>query len=130
MICQPYLYNFLSIMEKLTYYLFRAFVFLFGIAPFRLVYIFSDGFYYLLYYIIKYRKTVVFENLKNSFPEKTDEEITHISKAFYRHFCDIMIESGKAFMMDEETITKRFKFINPQILDDYFFQNRNVIVAG
>ena len=117
-------------MEKLTYYLFRAFVFLFGIAPFRLVYIFSDGFFYILYYIIKYRKKVVFDNLRNSFPEKTDKEITAIAKAFYRHFCDIMIESGKAFMMDEVTITKRFRFTNPQILDDYFYQNRNVIVVG
>lgn len=117
-------------MKKLTYYLFRAFVFLFGIAPFRLVYLFSDGFFYILYFIIRYRKKVVFDNLKNSFPGKTKKEITRIAMAFYRHFCDIMIESGKAFTMDEETITRRFRFVNPQMLDNYFYQNGNVIVVG
>ena len=117
-------------MKKLTYYLFRAFVFLFGIAPFRLVYFFSDGFFYIIYFIIRYRKKVVFDNLKNSFPGISEKEITRIAMAFYRHFCDIMIESGKAFTMDEETITRRFRFINPQILDEYFNQNRNVIVVG
>jgi Kdo2-lipid IVA lauroyltransferase/acyltransferase len=117
-------------MEKLTYFFFRAFVFLFSIAPFRLVYFFSDGIFYLIYHIIGYRKKVVMDNLVNSFPEKSKEEITRIAKAFYRHFCDIMIESGKAFTMDEETITRRFVFTNPEILDEYFFQGRNVIVAG
>ena len=117
-------------MDKLTYYFFRGFVFLFGIAPFRLVYLFSDGFYYILYYIIGYRKKVVFDNLSSSFPGKTRDEIIKIEKAFYRHFCDIMIESGKAFMMDEGTITKRFRFTNPRVLNDYYDQKRNVIVVG
>jgi Kdo2-lipid IVA lauroyltransferase/acyltransferase len=117
-------------MKKLTYYLFRSFVFLFGITPFWLVYLFSDGFYYIIYYIIGYRKKVVFDNIRNSFPEKAEEEITRIAKAFYRHFCDIMIESGKAFTMDEQTITRRFRFTNPETLEGYFYQNRNVIVVG
>jgi KDO2-lipid IV(A) lauroyltransferase len=57
-------------------------VLLFSKLPLKILYVLSDFIFFILYYIAGYRKKVVFENIKNSFPEKSDEEIKKISKKF------------------------------------------------
>ena len=66
-----------------------------ALLPFAAIYLLADLFYLVVYYIIGYRRKVVFENLRNSFPEKKEEELDEISKKYYRHFADLMIETIK-----------------------------------
>ena len=73
------------------------FLAIFGFAPFWLMYFLADVFYIFTYHIIGYRKKTVRNNLKNSFPEKTEVEIKQITKAFYRHLSDLTFETIKAF---------------------------------
>ena len=89
----------------------------------------SNGLYYLFYYVIGYRKDVVLQNIKNSFPEKSAEEHREISKKFYRHFCDLILESLKAFTISEKEVRKRMSIKNTDVLDKYFDQKRSVIIA-
>jgi KDO2-lipid IV(A) lauroyltransferase len=70
------------------------------------------------------------ENLKNSFPEKSDQEVKTIQKNFYRHFCDIMVESLKAFSISEKEIKKRHKFINPEITHKYIEGGNNLAIIA
>ena len=93
------------------------------------MYAFSDFMYFILYRLFSYRKKVVVENLKNSFPGKSDEEINQITKKFYRHFCDIFIEGIKPFTASEKFIQDRVKLVNGELLDKYFQQDRSVILA-
>lgn len=80
--------------------------------PFPLLYIISDGMYYLLYYIIRYRRRVVRSNLVSSFPKKDIVEIKQIERGFYRFFTDNMLESVKMASMTKEEYGKRMKFTN------------------
>ena len=66
-------------------------------------------------------------NLKNSFPEKDQEEIDILIKRFYHHLCDISLESLKAFSMSPEEIVKRHHIINPELADHYFGKGTSVI---
>ena len=118
------------ISDKLTYYIFRTFNALFSILPFSILYLFSDGLYFLIYRVAGYRKKVVYENLKNSFPEKTEEELTHIAKNFYRHLGDILVESLKGSSMSEAEVIKRFILKRSESLDDLYRQGRSVIVVA
>lgn len=43
--------------------------------------------------VIKYRRKVVIDNLSNSFPDKSHDEILHITKQFYRHFGNVIAEA-------------------------------------
>ena len=43
--------------------------------------------------VIKYRRKVVIDNLSNSFPDKSHDEILHITKQFYRHFGSVIAEA-------------------------------------
>jgi KDO2-lipid IV(A) lauroyltransferase len=118
-------------MDYLIYLVFRAFILLFRFIPFRLLYGFADLIYYMVYYIIGYRKKVVFTNLQNSYPGKSKREITAIAKGFYHHFADMLIESMKAFNMTEDEVVRRYKFKNTAFLEEFYKQGRQMIcVAG
>ena len=67
------------------------------------LYIFSDFLYLLLYYFPSYRRKVVAENLKNSFPEKSEKELKCIEKKFYRHLADLFIETLSLFICQNPT---------------------------
>lgn len=65
---------------------------------------------------MKYRIAVVRDNLKKSFPNKSDDELRRIEKLSYVNICDITVESLKAFTMSKEEIIKRHKVINEEVL--------------
>ncbi len=90
------------------YYLVYGILYLFSLLPFRVLYLLSDGIAFLLYYIIGYRKQVVFQNLAIAFPEKSAVEIKKIAKRFYRDFVDNFIEFIKLLSISEKTLNKRF----------------------
>ena len=71
------MYHLLSFLLKLISYI-----------PFRALYVLSDGLYYLLYYIIRYRRKIVRKNLNESFPTLKGKEILQVEKKFYRYFTD------------------------------------------
>jgi len=101
-----------------------------SLLPFPLLYALSDGLYVLFYYMLGYRKKVVLQNIRNSFPDKTEKEHIEICKKFYRHFCDLVVESLKTFTISEKEVLKRVIFTNPEVIDKYFDQKRSVIIAG
>lgn len=120
--------------ESFTKRTFNSFVvgILIGISylPFWILYGISDFIYVLLRYVVKYRRKVIFENLTHAFPEKTDKEIQKITNTFYRHFCDIFIETVKAYSMSEKQFNKRIQFKKLDLFAEYYKQNRSVIFFG
>lgn len=114
-------------MPRLTYYFFKTLVLFFKILPFFIIYLLSDFIYILFYYIVRYRKKVVFDNLQKSFPEKTDPEIKRIAKEFYKNLSDITIESIKGLTMSEAEMLNRYKVLNPEVSDKYFEQGKDVM---
>jgi len=90
------------------YHLIYGLLYALSLLPWRVLYILSDGIYLLMYYVIRYRKEVVKENLATAFPEKTDAERTLIMKEFYKNFIDNFIETIKLFSITGEELNKRF----------------------
>jgi KDO2-lipid IV(A) lauroyltransferase len=117
-------------MKFATYFFMRSFVFLFRIVPFGVLFLISDAVYFLVYSILGYRKKVVIENLRNSFPEKSEEEIRVIAGKFYHHLCDMLVESMKAFSMKEEEVVRRYEYENTAFLDELYKAGRSAICVG
>jgi KDO2-lipid IV(A) lauroyltransferase len=117
-------------MDFFVYLVFRFFVAVVWLVPIRVLYFISDFFFFMLYYITGYRKKVVFQNLRNSFPEKSEEEIRRIGQKFYRHLADIFTESLKAFSMKEEDVVKRFVFRPSSDLERYYKAGKSVIIVA
>ncbi len=98
--------------------------------PFWLLYPFSNLIYFVVYYIIRYRKKVVYENLKNAFPEKSNKEIIHIGKRFYRHFSDLIVEIIKLRGMNGIDLKERISLKNTERMHQFFEQKRNLIALS
>ncbi len=107
------------------------FVYLLALLPTRLLYVKSTFFFYFVYYVIGYRKKVVLENLANSFPEKTREELRSISKKFYRHFCDILFETIKNAHISPGELKKRCVFTPAatEIFKDYERRKQTIVAV-
>lgn len=114
--------------QLLAYILIYPFLLLISILPFRLFYVFSDVVYFVIYYVVGYRKKTVANNLKLVFPEKSDKERIGIMKKFYKHMCDMFLEMIKSISISEKQLTKRFVFKNPEELKRLEQQNKSVIV--
>jgi len=86
--------------------------------------------YLIVFKLIGYRKSVVYDNLKNSFPDITDEDIIAIQKKFFKHLCDVIMESIKLFSISESDLRERFKITNPEIFRKLYDQGRSIILVG
>ncbi|HZI52641.1 MAG TPA: lipid A biosynthesis acyltransferase [Chitinophagaceae bacterium] len=90
------------------YYIVYGFLWLLSIFPLRILYVLSDCFYGLAFYIIKYRRDVVMNNLRIAFPEKTEKERKVIAKKFYHNLIDMFVETIKMISVSERVLEKRF----------------------
>lgn len=117
-------------MKKLIAYLGVLVLKVLGYIPFWLIYLWADLLFVILYYLARYRKRTVIQNLKNSFPEKSDHEIRQICRGFYRHFADLIMETLKAFQASEVTLMKRFRYKNPEVLNELYDQGKNVALLS
>ena len=114
-------------MAKIGYFLIRSVTWLFQIFPLRVLYFFSDLIFFFSFYIFRYRRIDVDENLLKSFPEKTSEERYLIAKRYYCHLCDSVVETFFYDRISAKIAKKRVKFLNPEIVNSYLDQGRPVI---
>ena len=105
-------------MQLIAYILVYPILWLISILPFKLLYGFSDVIYLFMYLIFGYRKSVVKENLRLVFPDKSEKDIAEITSQFYHHFCDMMVEAIKSLTISEAQMKKRFKFTNVELIND------------
>jgi len=110
------------------HYLFLAIAWLIALLPFWLLYLKSDFLSFVLFYVVKYRKKVVFENLHNAFPEKTAREINQIARKYYRNLGDLILEVIKLMLLSEEQLMRRIKVNNPGLVDDLYNKQKSVML--
>lgn len=115
-------------MQRLVYLIVYPLLWLVSILPFRLLYALSDGLFVLLYYVVGYRKKTVRENLQLVFPKKSNKEIKQISKKFYHHFCDMIVEAIKSMTISEEDLKKRYVFTNIDEIHKIEKQRKSIIL--
>ncbi|MBL7742470.1 MAG: lysophospholipid acyltransferase family protein [Chitinophagaceae bacterium] len=105
------------------YYIVYGLLYAFSLLPLRVLYLFSDLAYFIVYYLSGYRKKVVLDNLQIAFPEKSENERIKIAKQFYLNFTDTLIESLKMLSISTKELERRgkgeFEYINSLIEKGY-----------
>lgn len=118
-------------MAALSYFIALPFLYFLSLLPFRLLYVLSDFFFFFLYHIIGYRRKVVMTNLRNSFPEKSEDEIRRTCKEFYRYFCDLFLETFKTLTISRGAMLRHCRF-NPSgklLIDNLADEGRSFIIV-
>ena len=95
--------------------------------PFRLLYFISDIFYYFLYYIIRFRRKIVRNNLVLSKIALNKKDLIIIEKKFYRHLTDVFFEMFKFYSISPDEMKKRFYIENPEIFYEFEKKNKSVM---
>jgi KDO2-lipid IV(A) lauroyltransferase len=100
-----------------------------ALVPLPILYLISDFFYIVLYKLIKYRTKVVRANLVSAFPNYSPEKRLAIEKAYYKHLCDLIIETVKGFRMSERAFKKRLVINDLSIFDQLWEQEQSAIIV-
>lgn len=105
---------------------------LLGLArlPLSALYVVAWPIYLLLAYVVRYRWRVVLDNLRNSFPDKSEAEIRRIGRQFYWHFAQVMVEILKLAAISPAELRRRMRFVNPELMTRHFAKNRFVLSLG
>ena len=98
---------------KILYYI----TYLLSLLPLCMLYGLSDAIYLIVYYIIRYRRKLVFQNMSDAFPDKSADEVRAIEKRFYHWFCDYLVETIKLFSISQEQLRRRMEFRGTDIVD-------------
>ncbi len=118
-------------MQALIYYISLPFLYLVSYLPFPVLYGVSNFFCFIMRDVLGYRKAVILENLKNSFPEKSEKEIKKIAQQFYTHLCDLFLETFKTLTISEKEMLERCSFEPSavEVFDKLYKQNTNFIIV-
>jgi KDO2-lipid IV(A) lauroyltransferase len=100
----------------------------FYFIPNSLIYTFSDFLSFILYHLIKYRRKVVFQNLQNSFPEKSVHELNVISRKFYTNLTDTILETLLIPSLTKEQLNKRVIQKNIELPLEYLRKGQSILV--
>ena len=114
-------------MANAGFYLFSLFARLLSMLPLRILYILSDLIFLPAYYLIRYRRKVVFQNLRNAFPAKTGKELRVVERKFYRHLLDVIFETIKIPGFSQKDLNKRMIYGNVELLEKYHSEGKSVI---
>jgi KDO2-lipid IV(A) lauroyltransferase len=118
----------ISLASRIAYYIIFGFTWILTLLPLRVLHLFSDFLFLVFYYLLSYRKKITETNLRNSFPEKSSLEIKQITKKFYRRLCDQIIESFKLLHLSKKQLSKRFIYVNPELLEELYQSGRSIIL--
>lgn len=106
------------------------FLYLISLLPFWFLYLVSDVLFVILYHIVGYRKQVVEENLRNSFPGKSEADRKRIERKYFRYMADLMMETIKSVSMSEKQVRRRMIPTNPELVEHYFSKGKSIIAAA
>jgi KDO2-lipid IV(A) lauroyltransferase len=84
--------------------------------------------YPLMYYVVRYRRRIVRDNLTQSFPDKSKAEIVRIEKQFYHHFADVMMEIIRNYRIGNEEVMERMVFENTDEMEQWSKGKKGVIM--
>lgn len=104
-------------------------VYLVSLLPAGMLKILQKVLYWSLYKVVSYRYGVVVQNLSRSFPQRSYRQIQAITRLFYRHFSELLIETLQLLSMSEEEHRKHIHMHNPEVLEHCHRQGRNIIIV-
>lgn len=91
-----------------------------SLLPYRALYAISDFFYLIIYYIVGYRRKIVWKNLCSSFPEKNRKELRNIERGFYHWLCDYFVETIKLMSVSDREFLRHIEFKNMEEVERHF----------
>lgn len=95
-----------------------------------MLYRLADFAFVVAYYLLRYRRLVVQENLARCFPEKSAQERASIEREFYRNLADYAIETLKLLTISKDELARRVVFKNPEAIHEFTKKDQSVLLLA
>lgn len=112
----------------MKYKLTIGFLKLIAYLPFWALYAISDFLFFIVYYVVRYRRKMVRNNLRRAFPQDSLAQIKRYERGFYRHLCDIFVETVKLLHFPQSQVEKRIKIYGVETLNRAARDGRSAVV--
>lgn len=100
---------------------------IFSLLPLRALYWLGDVLIYpILFYVVRYRRKLVWQNLTTSFPDKSHAELCVIQKKFYHHLVDVMQESIWSYRASDKEMAAHIEYTNLEEIEHWVEQKNGV----
>lgn len=113
---------------RIAYAPVSAILHLLALLPFRVLYVISDVLFFFTFHIVRYRRKVVQQNLRESFPEKSPAELRDIEYRFFHFLCDYFVETIKILHISDDEMRRRLVFHDVETIDRCFDQGRSIVI--
>ncbi len=117
-------------MKVLVYRILYGFVRTIAYLPLDTLYFFSAPLRFLTRYVVRYRRKIVLDNLRRSFPGLPEKEIKKTAASFYRYFSELIMENIKVIDFSKDELADRIRFRDTSIIDRYFEEGRSVVAIS
>ena len=114
----------------IVYYLILPILYFFAWWPTGWLYKFSYVIAFILRDVVRYRRKVAYNNIKNSFPEKSEQEIEQIFHESYRYLADRVVENIKCFTITMNEVEERVVISNPEVLSDCYKRGQHLVMMA
>lgn len=97
--------------------------------PFPILYAISDFLSFVARHLVGYRKKVILKNLRNSFPDRNEQELRDLMPGIYRNLTDVMLETFKLLTIPEEDLKGRVRFKNADYVNQFHWNKKPIIIT-
>lgn len=96
--------------------------------PFFALYFLSDIIRFFVAHVIRYRRKVIMVNLRNSFPSKSEKELSTIMHGYYRHMCDLIVETIKLLHISDRQLTEHIQVCDAGLIEQLAADGSPIVV--
>ncbi len=112
------------------YWLLLCIIYPLAWLPKRILFVLADCFYFFIYYLLPYRKSIVYTNLARSFPEKNYREIKRIARQYYRYFADMFFENLYMLGTPAKKVKRLVSFENIELPERYLKEGKSLVLIA
>jgi KDO2-lipid IV(A) lauroyltransferase len=84
--------------------------------------------YFILNYLLGYRKRIISENLQKILPQASASQIKAKKIEYYRHMSDMLVETLWCYRASPEELKPKVVFKNPEVFDYIFASGENATI--
>ncbi len=98
--------------------------------PLGVLYVVTDCLYVLIYRLGKFRHALSVDNLRRSFPQKSEHELEDVARQSYHNAFDMIAEVVKGADLPSAEIRKRMQIRNLELLAPQLSANKPVVLLA
>jgi len=103
---------------------------LLALFPLPVLYLGANAVYFIVFRVLGFRKALVLDNLRNSFPEKSEAELNAIARQCYRNYSEVLAELIKGGRIREAELRRRVIIEHIELAQNYYEAGRSIVLLA